>query len=77
MEEIRRALRADEVRFVLTWAMSLSSGASPGDGLRIEYRDYGRRSWKTVKTAIFPNEGEDAADVLRTLLAIRAEERKS
>jgi hypothetical protein len=41
-QELRAALAADEVRFVLTWAVSLSSGEPLGDGLRVEHRAYGQ-----------------------------------
>jgi hypothetical protein len=75
MAEVREAMRADEVRFTLTWAWFAPNASPIGDGLRIEYRSYGQRAWKKVKTAIFPGEGEDAAHVLRMLLDIRAEVR--
>ena len=73
--EMRSALGADNVRFEITWALSLRQGGTT-DGLTIEYKDYGQKRWTRVKTGVYPGEGQNLADVFQMLYDIRLEERE-
>lgn len=74
-DELRDALGADEVRFEITWAIALG-GTRIGDGLRVEYKNYGQKRWSRVKTAVFPGEDQSTTDVFRMLYDIRVHERE-
>jgi hypothetical protein len=69
MLELRSAVQATNVRFILTYA--IGPGRIAREGVQIEYRPFGSSKWRKHRHAIFPVGDQTLADVLAMLGQIR------